>query len=779
MNELYSHPDYPLQQHINGVRSLSSLFLNEKKLPLTEQKWFQTLNEYIALFHDIGKAHRYFQDYIRQFEAPQKLRSHALLSAFLLTQFIAQGEEIEPIWRWFAFLIVKRHHGNLDDWLEEFKQFSDEMEQQLLKQIEAIDFEQLNQVYQPLIPTLSEKPFTKSQFQQWIHDMFTQGRKIRRSIMQWNDRNESLAPYVQLLFMFSLLLDADKSEAGIMQKETWSFSDRLHLPTQMIQVYKEKQQWGSNSMNELREQAFREVVNHEIDLSNHFYSLQLPTGMGKTLASFQFALNLRKEIEKKKGVCSRIIYSLPFLSIIDQTSVVLTNVFRANGLSVDHRLFLAHHHLAEMSYSVEREEEQNNVEYDVAKLLIEGWNSEIVLTTFVQLFHTIFSNQNKALRKFHRLANSIIIIDEIQAIPHRYWLVVKEMFEVLAKELNCYFLFSSATTPAIFDQNKVIQLVNPNDYFQALSRVELFPHVEENLTIKSFVDRLELDTEKSYLFIVNTIDCAKMLYEQLTEVVNKEEMTFLSTHIPPKERLRRIDEIKKGTYRLVVSTQLVEAGVDIDFDVVYRDLAPLDSVHQAAGRCNRHGQRRGEVHVISLTDGKRRYASYIYDLVRIDLTQSMLKNYEIVEEKEFFHLIEQYFQHLTSKMSNRESKQLLNGIKTLYFDGEATSERVPVSQFRLIESGEAKFDVFIELNEEAAELFRCFEDIIRIKNPLERQKAFASIKASFYQYIISIPRKVDHKPPIVHGIGYVNIDSLSDFYDETLGYKTKSQGLIW
>ncbi|WP_274856802.1 hypothetical protein [Bacillus methanolicus] len=101
------------------------------------------------------------------------------------------------------------------------------MEQQLLKQIKAIDFEQLNQVYQPLIPTLSEKPFTKSQFQQWIHDMFTQGRKIRRCIMQWNDSNESLAPYVQLLFVFSLLLDADKSEAGIMQKETWSFSDRL------------------------------------------------------------------------------------------------------------------------------------------------------------------------------------------------------------------------------------------------------------------------------------------------------------------------------------------------------------------------------------------------------------------------------------------------------------------------------------------------------------------------------------------------------------------------
>lgn len=779
MSELYSHPDYPLQKHIEGVCSLSSLFLNEKKLDFTEQTWVQTLCKNIALFHDIGKSHQYFQDYIRQLNVPQKLKSHALLSAFVFMWFIRQYENIDDIWKQVAFLIIKRHHGDLDDWLEEFKQFSSDIEQQLLKQIEAIDFEKLNNVYRSLIPTLVKQPFTKSEFEAAVRDLFAQSRQIRRHVMHWNNENKSLVPYVRFLFLFSLLLDADKSEAGIMQKETWSFSERCSIPASLIEVYKKQQNWEHSGINELREQAFKEVMSCIIDLNNHFYSLQLPTGMGKTLASFQFALRLRQEMEKKKGIVSRIIYSLPFLSIIDQTNVVLTNIFRANDICVDHRLCLAHHHLSEIQYSVTKEEEQYDINYDAAKLLIEGWNSEIILTTFVQLFHTVFTNRNKAIRKFHRLANAIIIVDEIQAIPHRYWLVVKEMFHVLAQELNCYFLFSSATTPAIFDKDEVVQLVNPSSYFQSLSRVELFPHVQKNVTVESFVEQIHLSEEKSYLFIVNTIDCAKKLYEHLAEVVSVEEMTFLSTHIPPKERLHRIHAIKKGIYRIVVSTQLVEAGVDIDFDVVYRDLAPLDSIHQAAGRCNRHGLRKGEVHVVSLTDGKRRYASYIYDLVRIDLTQSMLKGYEVIEEKGFFQLIQQYFQQLSSKMSNRESIQLLNGIKTLFFDGEATAERIPVSQFRLIEGGEDKFDVFIELDEEAVELFQRFEQVIRIKNPLERQKEFSVMKASFHQYIISIPRTVDHKPPVLYGMGYVNIDSLDDFYDRTLGYKTKNEGIIW
>ncbi|WP_367178540.1 CRISPR-associated helicase Cas3' [uncultured Anoxybacillus sp.] len=779
MNELCSHPNYPLQRHIEGVKFLASQFLHEKKLNFTEQQWIQTLVEHIALFHDIGKSHQYFQDYIRGLRVSQQLKTHALLSAFVFMSFIKKYENIHDLWKYLSFIIVKRHHGNLDDWFEEWKQFGIDIEEQLFKQIEAIDFQKLNETYVHFLPVLSNYPFTKGDFENAVRHLFAESRKVRRYMMRWNNENDSLVPYVQFLFLFSLLLDADKSEAGIMQKEVLSFSERCFISSSLIEEYKNKKNWEYSEINSLREKAFKEITNVPIDVANHFYSLQLPTGMGKTLASFQFALRLRKAIEKEKGVIPRIVYSLPFLSIIDQTSAVLEDIFRTNNIVVDQRLFLSHHHLSEMEYSFVHDEERYDTDYDVAKLLIEGWNSEIILTTFVQLFHTIFTNRNKLIRKFHRLANAVVIIDEVQAIPHRYWLVVKEMFRTLAEELNCYFLFSTATTPAIFQKDEIVQLVEPSSYFQALSRVQLFPHVQNNMTIDEFVNQLCLEEEKSYLFIVNTIDCAKYLYEKLMEHICPEKMTFLSTHIPPKERLRRIQQIKDGKYRIVVSTQVVEAGVDIDFDVVYRDLAPLDSIQQAAGRCNRNGLKKGNVHVVSLTDGKRRYASYIYDLVRIDLTHSLLKNCTVIEESEFFSLIEKYFEQLSMKMNNRESLQLLNGIKSLYFDGEATAERIPISHFRLIEEGEDKFDVFIELDEEAKMIFERFEQVISIKDPFERQKQFAAMKASFYQYVVSIPRKVSHKPPILHGIGYINVDMLDDFYDQVLGYKAKSEGMIW
>jgi CRISPR-associated endonuclease/helicase Cas3 len=777
---MYSHPHYHLSKHLQGVEHLSSLFLSEKEISIAKQSWFSQLNKWIAVFHDIGKANGFFQRYLQspeQFQEAPQLKSHALLSAALLIPFLKENEKFDEFWRCISFIIVKRHHGNLDDWLEEFKKFGEETKALLWRQIDSIDFEQLNEQIKSLYLLDENERWTKEKFQKWLDDLFAEARQLRRFIMKWNKTNNSVVPYLYVLFLFSLLIDADKSEVGIIQKETWSFSERREIPDNLIHTYKARQSWKNTKMNRLREQAFQEVVCTPIDVNKHFYSLNLPTGMGKTLSSLQFALQLKAEIEKKWRVKPRIIYSLPFLSVIDQTSKVIKEIFSVNGIDVDHRLLLEHHHLADAQYTVIKDDERYDATYEIAKLLIEGWNAEIILTTFVQLFETIFSNKNSTLRKFHRLANAIFIIDEVQAVPHRYWLAIKQMFMAMAQELNCYFLFSSATDPGIFENT--VLLVDPRKYFQPLSRVTLFSHVQEPVTIESFLDQVEIETEKTYLFIMNTIGSAKRLYEEIIKTIGAEEVTFLSTHIPPKERLRRIEDAKKGAYRIVISTQLIEAGVDIDFDVVYRDLAPLDSIQQAAGRCNRHGDRKGEVHVVSLTDGRRLYASYIYDSIRLDITKTILSKQTKIEEEQFLQLITEYFHILSNRMSNAESERLLKGMMTLYFDGEETSDRVPVSHFRLIEGEEEKINVFIELDEEAQEIFQQYEKVIQLTDRWERKKQFAEMKSLFYQYVISIPRAVDNKPPIVHGIGYVNYDSLEDFYDTMLGYKTKSEGIIW
>lgn len=778
MEPLYSHPGYPLEKHIQGVLALIDDFNEEKILPSEIRETLHLASKWSGLFHDIGKSTSYFQKYIRnpdEFNLPSELKSHSLLSAVLLFQYFHSDIQFtEDHMYYFTFLIVKRHHGQLRDWLDEFKQVDDELKNLLYMQVNSIDFGLLNKTFCAL-PNF--KPMSKEKLTEAIDLFFEQARKMRRTIMKFNRKNDSLASYIHILFLFSILIDADKSEAGILQKA--SLPPRKDVSSEIVKTYKAKQNWKASRMNTLRENAFQEVDRHNIDINQHFYSLQLPTGMGKTLTVIQFALNLRKKVEKEKGIRPRIVFSLPFLSITDQTDQVFRGIFIANSVEPDQSLVLSHHHLSELQYASREQEIETIYDYNASKLLIEGWNSEIILTTFVQLFHTIFSNRNKSLRKFHRLANAIIIIDEVQAIPHKYWLVIRKTMKKLSEVLGCYFVFSTATTPAIFEKSEMVQLVLPEKYYQVLSRVELYPRLSEKMTIGEFVGALEMDEERTYLFIFNTIGAAKDFYEKIIEVVSSDEVTFLSTHIPPIERLKRIKEIKKQTYRVVVSTQLVEAGVDIDFDVVYRDLAPLDSIHQAAGRCNRHGMRTGEVHVVELTDGKRSYAHYIYDTIRLNVTKDLLENHECIEEKEFFKYIGEYFQQLTKKMANKESLALLNGMKKLYFDGEASADKIPVSQFQLIEENQERIEVFIELDERAKTLFEQYESIIHMDDRWGQQEAFAKVKADFYQYTVSIPIRVDNKPPIRWGIGYVSMDELHDFYDEALGYKTTNTSLFW
>jgi len=201
----------------------------------------------------------------------------------------------------------------------------------------------------------------------------------------------------------------------------------------------------------MRQIAYEEATNKKIDLSRKIYSLNLPTGMGKTLIGLSFALKLKDKL-KQNDIMPRIVYALPFLSIIDQNSNIFEEVIKSNGISADSKLLLRHHHLSDVYYKIDEDE----LEPDKAEILIEGWNSEIIITTFMQLFHTIITNKNRGIRKFHRLANSIIILDEVQSIPTRYWALMRKIFDVVTEMLNAHLIISTATEPFMFDRNKVL-----------------------------------------------------------------------------------------------------------------------------------------------------------------------------------------------------------------------------------------------------------------------------------------------------------------------------------
>jgi len=403
---------------------------------------------------------------------------------------------------------------------------------------------------------------------------------------------------------------------------------------------------------------------------------------------------------------------------------------------------------------------------------MDTWQSNIIVTTFVQLFHTLISNKNSMLMKFNKLSHSIIILDEVQAIPLEYWHIIDKLLYEALEKLDSYAIIMTATKPILFSNGiDVVQapkidsryILDADTYFGITSMEE-------------FLDKFEINHDKSYMFVLNTINEAKKFYELLSKRVSKEDITFLSSHIVPKERLERIDKIKKNKYKFLVTTQIVEAGVDIDFDVVVRDFAPLDSVIQSAGRCNRNFKgERGIVYITKFRDERKFYSSYIYDTILLDITEQLFKG-KAFSEQELYETFDTYEkQILNRKNTVSASEKLEEAIKKLKYDGKDG-----ISQFSIIKQDYPVIDVFVEIDEEAKNIFEEYRSILKERG-IERYKKMREIGNKLSPYIINIPANTENIPPKPSDeninedniIPCVTMDDLGKYYDFTTGYIVK------
>ncbi|URA11172.1 CRISPR-associated helicase Cas3' [Thermospira aquatica] len=766
-SNLYSHPDVLLEDHLIGVAQFSELFLCEKPPEIQEE--LRDIVKIIALTHDIGKATSYFQCYLKandkeKEEIKKKKETHHSLFSAICAYFIVKEKRAEKFFPLFSYIAVKRHHGDLIDVLDEISLFTDEEKKLLLQQLDSIDEKSFKKLASKLKKEGLPIFLTKECIRGWIENFPEELKKLKKEV---RNLDKDVRHYLYLNFLYSLLLDADKNEVVVKTRDI--FERKTFNTSDWVNNYKKNKKFDFSSINPLREEAYQEVMSKEISLDKKIYSLNLPTGLGKTLISLSFALKLREKLKNEKNIHPRIIYALPFLSIIEQNFSVFESVIKSNHLEPTSDILLKHHHLSGISY----QKENNEFETDEAKILIEGWNSEIIVTTFMQLFHTLISNQNKNLRKFHKLSNSIIILDEVQSIPIKYWSLLQTIMKKLSDSLNVYIIFATATEPLIFEKNEITSLVNKDSYFSSLNRVLLIPVLDKSRTLEELFNYFQLDNGKSYLFIFNTIASAKRFYEMIENLSISH--TFLSTHITPRERLQRIREIKANMYQVVITTQLVEAGVDIDFDIVVRDMAPLDSINQAAGRCNRNNnsKSKGVVYVFELKDDNdRTYASYIYDCVLLDITKKILSEKEEIKEDEFLKLIEDYYNETKNKKTQNVSKNLLEAIEKLKYDTE--DKNVPsISAFKLIEEDYNKIDVFIEFDDIAKGVWQDFLKIKEIGNRFLKKQHFDSIKDQFYQYVICVPASIKNSLELVNGIYYLSNDKLREFYDLETGFITE------
>jgi len=343
--------------------------------------------------------------------------------------------------------------------------------------------------------------------------------------------------------------------------------------------------------------------------------------------------------------------------------------------------------------------------------------------------------------KFVHLTNSVILLDEIQTIPYEYWETIRETFKILGEKFNIFFILISATQPLIFTPNEdIIELVpDYKKYFQYFNRTKLI--IKNKIGFDNFkleiANYIKSNPEKDVLVIVNTKKVARETFQFICEEVDTSsiESYFLTTLITPFERKEIIKRIKQKSNKrkVIVSTQLVEAGVDISVNTVFRQLSPIDSIIQAAGRANRYDEKSeiSEVFVYDI-DEYRKISNRIYGNDLLMKTEIVLQGFQEVEEKNYIQLIERYFIEVR-KQSDNTSQPLLNAIKNLDF---------ALVDFELIENRKTE-SVFVQLNERAKTIWEKYVDIYAQKDlkTWEREALFSLIKSEFYDFVINVPVK--------------------------------------
>lgn len=777
--DLMSHPNKKLENHLKNVADFSYDVFNF--LEIENKELFSNISFLIGLTHDFAKSTSFFQTYLSDHTKKENTQ-HSFLSA-IFTYYVVKNYldknniNFESNLSIISYIVVLAHHGNLkditklDDYNE--KKINSKM---VLKQIEDLKSsdDNLSKFYDDF----------EIDFFRFFDEFDEISEEITDELLIFSFEG-NIDNYFYILLFYSSLLDADKMDASESKR-----INRENIPGDIVDIFKKNNLRDSkDNINKTREEAYQEVNGNilNMDLNERILSIELPTGIGKTFTGVSAALKLKERINNELNFNPRIIYSLPFLTIVDQNSDTISSILNESSLNGSNFL-LNHNYLSDMNY---KSNDLENYDISNSKILIEGWNSEIIVTTFIQFFYSIISNKNKSLRKFHNITNSIILLDEIQSLPYKYWKIINLFFKKLAYEYNCWIILMTATQPYIFKENEIKSLVDNVDYY-----FNKFDRVNYNFNLdsqnfedfkKEFVDKISNDSKNDYLVVLNTINSSKELYEFIKDyysvmdydiylddcngicyIGDDIQLIYLSNNIIPKHRLEKINVIKESNRQsIVISTQLIEAGVDIDVDIIYRDLAPLDSLVQTAGRCNRSGNKeKGIVNVISLkNENGKSYSSFIYDSLLLNKTKEVLTSLNQISEKEFnLAAAKNYFKLIYN--SGTQDDYLIKIIENLRFP------EIP-SNFKLIEEDIQKVDVFVVINSEAKLLFEKYNDIINNYKGFDRKNEFLKIKNKFYKYVISVDEtKIGSANNLCNDeIFYIGENDVFRKYDLDTGFK--------
>ena len=696
------------EAHTTGVAARTAAFADEFGM----SQWGRVL----GLLHDKGKEANAFQQHIKKESgyAPT-IRvvgdyHHAYVGGVIVRKLLGKGVDN---------LLVNQivsHHTGLHDY--------DELEEILKKQIPQEIDTNVDR------PTLGKPPFKCAK-----EDFHHLARMLYSCLVD--------ADYLDTeAFM-------DKDNAAL-RKNKQTLNDLLPLLEQYLQNIKTCAQ--ATEVNVVRNQV-QERCREMADTPIGFYSLTVPTGGGKTLSSLLWAMKHAIRNGQK-----RIIIAIPYTSIIVQTASILRQILGEDNV-------LEHHS------NVDVDETRKGLLQEKLKLATENWDYPIIVTTNVQLFESMFSNKPSKCRRLHNIVNSVIVLDETQTLPGDYLQPIVDSLKTYNKLFKTSVLFTTASQPML---SGLIEGCNPKASFKGIDHImEIIP-LSYQLHDRLRRVELQIDNDgktydevsamlcqhKRVLCIVNTRRDAKELYDRLP----KEGITLhLSKNMCAAHISNVIEQMKKalknefGVVR-VVSTQLIEAGVDIDFPVVYRQEAGLDSVLQAAGRCNREGKQEiCTTYVFSLTKE--------HALPRGDMQAANNARLSLADSCDWFapKTMTQYFKQLYCRRETFDKKDMKHFLYNPMEMAFATAAR----DFNLIDN-------------QGKSVIVCYKDSMDLVEQLLQKGPSYQLMKKLAKYTVNIYKNdfetLEKLGVIEEKLEGVYVVPFQDQYDEHVGLRVES---IW
>jgi CRISPR-associated endonuclease/helicase Cas3 len=747
--------------------------------------------ELAAIFHDLGKMNKNFQSKLKG-ERPKGYSNHSLLSAyaFFCMAFSERRNKMLTINDIFGIIVlIAKHHGNLPD-------FCPSEGSSVLPQKEI--WNMISFLSKNTIPVnnyvkcfLEVSDFETAMYEDRIQKIFSESLCFNES------QNINPLPFfLNLQLSFANLIYADKADAAGFDdfvkngnKETKDFSK---IFCEKLDLYLTGLNQNSD-LNRLRTQIRREAVeniNGLLPQGKRVFDLTSPTGSGKTL----MLLSLAAEIIKQKG-SKRIIYALPFLSITEQVEKEVLKIFkgheqfiqRIDSKSVNPRFDEIQNELDSMP-DEEKIEELNALDFKE-----DTFSYPLIITTFVRFFESLLSNRNSVLQKLPNFSNCVFLLDEIQALPPRLYGFFVAYLSKFCEMFDSYAIISTATQPNFelpdYDDNikpffsdyeKPAPLL-PLSYFKNdLFNRYTISYKTGTIDIHSLIEMV-IKEDNSVLLILNTIDDTKEAYYLLSDMFDG-SLILLNTHFTPDDRKIKIQEAKDKLAAqekvIVISTQLIEAGVDIDFPIVYRDFTTVASIVQSAGRCNRNGKmsQQGRVVLFKLMNNDKIRYELIFrgnDRVWINYTlNAFVKDY--YEEKSLLAVQKKFFDQIQSETKfahygkNLEDN-FLKDIKSCMFE--------KIGNFKLIEEDyfgtEMRFYVaendedtkFEELLEKQKQLIELLKQRPKVNFTIvkAKKKEIENHLKKMANRIVQVRLKKNQNAPLSESEKYFDLQKISPF----------------